>query len=119
MGNDIKIPIKSPKTKATIWHYMTFNGWILPAKQKHIKVIATSGSPFDAFREKTVVWYESSNGKVYLTQRHYKELFRIIYLCVKLIVVLYGSFDKAAFDYQKHIGDITTQAAWEKYLELN
>ncbi|CAK7074576.1 MAG: hypothetical protein TIS_04295 [Tissierella sp.] len=119
MGNDITIPIKSPKTKATIWHYMTFNGWILPAKQKHIKVIATSGSPFDAFREKTVVWYESSNGKVYLTQRHYKELFRIIYLCVKSIVVLYGSFDKAAFDYQKHIGDITTQAAWEKYLELN
>ena len=119
IGNDITIPIKLPKTKATIWHYLTFNGWILPAKQKHIKVIATSESPFDAFREKTVVWYELTNGKVYLTKRHYKELFRILWLCVKSIVILCGSFDKAASDYQKHIGDITTQAAWEKYLELN
>ena len=105
--------------KRQIWHYLTLNGWILPAKRKHIKVIATSESPFETFREKTVVWYEPQNGKVYLTHKRYKELFRVLWLCVKSIVILWRAFDKTTVNYQEHIGDITTQAAWEKYLGLN
>ena len=34
-------------------------------------------------------------------------------------MILWGAFDKATVNYQEHIGDITTQAAWEKYLGLN
>ena len=119
MGADTMKQGKMPKAKATIWHYLTLNGWILPAKRKHIKVIATSESPFETFREKTVVWYEPQNGKVYLTHKRYKELFRVLWLCVKSIVILWRAFDKTTVNYQEHIGDITTQAAWEKYLGLN
>lgn len=109
---------KAAKTKATIWHYLTFNGWIFPAKYKHVKVITTSESPFDTFREKTVIWYELESDKVYIARKCYKEFFRVLGMCVKLIVILCHSFDKAAISYQENIGEITTQRAWENYLGI-
>lgn len=106
------------KSKATKKHLLTYNGWLLPADRKGIKVIFSTDSPFETYRKKKIVLYEPGSGKVLLLEKKYTELFKIIVLYFKVFGRLIFSYDQSVRDYRENISKITNKKAWEEYLEL-
>lgn len=108
---------RTEKTKASWLHYLTFNGWLVPADKKGIKVILSTDSPFETFRKKKVVLYEPGSNKAVLIEKQYKELFKFIGTFLKSLWAFSHGFDAAVKDYEENIWKITNQKAWEEYLK--
>lgn len=106
------------KMIATKKHFLTYNGWLLPAKPKEIKVIFPTDSPFETYRKKRIVMYEPGSQKAFLLEKKYKELLKIFWLYVLVIGRLIIEYDKSVCDYKKNIFKITNKEAWEEYLNI-
>lgn len=116
-GLEERITRRTKKNKATWLHYATFNGWLLPADKKGIKVIFSTDSPFETFRKKKVVLYEPGSNKAVLIEKQYKELFKLIGAFLRALWAFSHGFDAAVRDYEENIQKITNQKAWEEYLK--
>lgn len=116
-GLDTITSSRTEKTRATLLHLLTFNGWLLPS-DRGIKVIFPTDSPFDTFRKHKVVLYEPISEKAVVLERKYGELMRIAGIYIKAIFALNKRFDSAVQDYRKNIGRFTNKNAWEEYLEI-
>ncbi|MDD3252721.1 MAG: glycosyltransferase [Lachnospiraceae bacterium] len=106
------------KTKATFLHYITLNGWLLPAERHAIKVSFSPDSPFENFRQSKVLLYEPGSERTLLLKKHYKDFAKIGLLIMKAFVSLERNFKTAERDYRTNICKLTNQKSWEKYLEL-
>lgn len=106
------------KVKATKIHLLTYNGWLLPADKKGVKLIWPMDLPFETFRKKVIVLYDPGSGNVFLARREYKRLGWIVKYYISSLWALMWRFDKAREDYQKHIAEITSRDFWNKYLGL-
>lgn len=117
-GIDTIISSRTRKTKATLLHLLTFNGWLLPPDKAGIRVIFPTDSPFDTFRKHRVVLYEPISGRAVLLERSYKALMRMFGLYIKSLWDLNRCFDTTVQNYRKDIGKYTNKKAWEEYLEI-
>lgn len=118
-GMEIIDEYKTRKSKATWKHLITYNGWLLPANRRKFKVLFTTDSPFDYFRNRKIVLYEPSSGKVMLLQKDYGKVPMILKAYSKSLFSLVGGFGLAVRDYRKNIKRITNSKSWERYLGLD
>lgn len=109
---------RTRKTKVTLLHLLTFNGWLLPADKTEIKVIFPTDSPFDTFRKHNVVLYEPVSGKAVMLERNYKELIHMIGVYLRAFWVLSRHFDSAVQNYRNNIDRFTNKKSWEEYLKI-
>lgn len=108
----------SPKYRnAGIIKKATFNGWLLPA-DRELAAIASTDSPFAAFRKKRVVLFEPFTGKGMLAGRDLGELRRMLGLYIKTSRLIDRRHKRAASEYRERLGELASQKAWEKYLGL-
>ncbi len=109
---------KHRKVKSPWLHYLTLNGWLLPAKRKEIQVFFPTNKYFDCFRQKNILLYEPGSNKAALIQKNYFQFFKICLIDFVLIVHTAIKLKHVLDDYQKNIKHITNRKAWEKYLNL-
>lgn len=117
-GIDTIVSSRTRKTKATLLHLLTFNGWLLPSNRAEVKVIFPTDSPFDTFRKRKVVLYEPTSGKSVILERNYRELIRVIGIYIKTLFALGSYFDSAVKNYRNNIDKFTNKKAWEEYLKI-
>lgn len=110
------IAVRMRKKEVTLWQYLTFNGWLLPADGNDIKVIFPLHSPFDMFRKKRVLLYDPDNEKAVLLEKKYGELIKCAGVYVRMLLEVFLHYNHAADDYKENIGKITNAEAWEVYL---
>lgn len=117
-GIDTIVSSRVRKTKATLLHLLTFNGWLLPPNRAEVKVILPTDSPFDTFRKRKVVLYEPTSGRAVILERKYGELIRVIGIYVKSLFTMSCYFDSAVKNYRNNIDKFTNKKAWEEYLKI-
>ena len=106
------------RDKASFIKYITLNGWLLPARSG-IALTLSTDSPFYIFRRKRVVCYEASSGKVFVTEKRYKEFLDVVSIYLKSIWIILTRLCGAIKDYNKNISKITNKKAWEMYLNIS
>lgn len=108
---------KTEREKATFLHYLTLNGWLLPADADKIALTLSTDSPFSTFRKRKVACYEPASGKLFLTKKSYKKLVWFGKIYWKSFWMFLFQMGAAIRDYREHMSDITNQKAWEEYLK--
>lgn len=114
---DTILESRRQKRRKAWLHWLTLNGWLLPADRQAVKVVCSTDAPYAAFRKRKVVLYEVSSGRVALLQRKYKELGKTMVLAVKTLLILEHGFNAAARSYRKNAARISSEKAWKAYLE--
>lgn len=104
------------KKKATLVHYLTLNGWLLPADADKITLILSMDSPFAAFRKRKIACYEPASGRLFLTKKSYKKLVWLFTVYWRSFWMILFQLGPAMRDYKEYIQKITNQKAWEQYL---
>lgn len=103
--------------KGTLFHYLTFNGWLFPGDGMGAKLITSLDSPWEAFRKKRVVWYEPGSGKALLARRDYRELMRMAGLYGKTWIAFHRYMGRACQAYQKSALTNANSLRWKEYLK--
>ena len=103
--------------RPSIVQAVTFNGWLLPAKERKVAMVSVMDSPWAVFRKKRIFCYEPGNGKGVLTQRDYRKLYHMLGLYVKSWIAFRRYFDSACSRYRKTLTRMTSQKFWEEYLK--
>lgn len=107
---------KTEKKKATLFHLITLNGWLLPADSDPITVTLTTDSPFSTFRKKKIACYEPASERMFITEKSYRKLFILFTIYWKSFRMLLFKLGPAVRDYQEHMAGVTRLEAWEEYL---
>ncbi len=118
-GMDTIISSRKRKTKVSIPHLLTFNGWLLPADKTGVKVIFPTDSLFDTYRKRKVILFEPVSGRAVILKKEYRELIRIVGVYFKAYWALCLHYDSAVHNYRNNINRFTNKKAWEEYLEIN
>ncbi len=100
-----------------LFQMVTYNGWILPADKKEIKVVSSADSPFEGFRKERILMYEPGSGKAAIAVRDWGEMKKILGIYRKMAAIFIRYFKRACKNWRKNVGKITNKKAWEKYLE--
>ncbi|MEY8337936.1 glycosyltransferase [Lachnospiraceae bacterium 62-35] len=116
-GINTIIDSRTRKSKCSLLHIFTYNGWILPSDKADVKVIFPTDSPFDAFRKKKVIFYEPASRKAMLLVRKYRIGAKMIFVQIKAWAAFAKGFDKAVENYKTNVDKVTNRKAWEAYLE--
>lgn len=97
---------------------ITYNGWLLPADQRGIKVISSIDSPFNAYRKKKIVLYEVGSEKVFLIEKDYRKFIKIMLIYFKIIPVFVLKYREVVQSYRNNLKCITDYKSWSHYLKL-
>ena len=108
---------KTVKKKATLLHYLTLNGWLLPTDSEKITLTLSTDSPFSTFRKRKIACYEPVSGRMFLTQKSYKKFLRLVTIYWKSFWLFLFKLGPAIRDYKEHMSSVTNQRRWEEYLE--
>lgn len=103
--------------KFELYHILSLNGWLLPAKNKLV-VFPIGIFITHLFRVKKVLYYEPDTGKGFVCRRSYKELFDFIKSMYDIHCIMRKSYDKAAKEYRKRYKELTNLDFWKQYLDL-
>lgn len=101
--------------KQRIKRMLTLNGHLLAAKSHRIVPMA-SARPVNFYRVKTAINYDITTKKAFVTEKSYKELFKVYYGFIKLMFTTFKKYDRARKDYRDRVSEITNIEFWNKYL---
>ena len=97
---------------------ITLNGYLLPSKGA--KVIPMSVCrPVNYYRVKTAINYDPISGKGFITNKSYKELFRICFKTLGLTFKSLFVFDKAKKQFRDRVSEINNEEFWREYLNID
>ena len=108
---------KTVKKKATLFHCLTLNGWLLPADADKIMLTLSTDSPFSTFRKRKIACYEPASGRLFFTKKSYKKLVWLFTIYWRSFWLFLFKMGPAIRDYQKNMSGVTNQKAWEQYLK--
>ena len=86
---------------------------------KHMKVIFPTDIPYEGLTGKKKVYYDLNSNSVQLYEINFKKILLCLWLCLKAEGKILLYFHVTADAYRRYLPKITSQKAWEKYLEIN
>lgn len=108
---------------------ITLNGHILPSTFFHSQekitdkgyrvVPSYEGRALNAFRAKTILYYNLATQEGFAVKISRINFFKIITKAIFLAIVLYWKFPKLKKLYRQTLPELTNLSFWEKYLEIN
>lgn len=107
----------SEKKRNKIFRWITINGLCFPANRT-VTVSAVKPYTNSFYRTKIAIHYEKASQRVFVTERSFSEVFRLIkgYIC--LIHNINRNYDKAKSEYHDRYKEITNAQFWKKYLDI-
>ncbi|MCL2864664.1 MAG: glycosyltransferase [Lachnospiraceae bacterium] len=98
-----------------LWRKLVLNGWMLPAGRKATVPV---GSPHISkfYRVRTVLNYDDNTQKGFVTEKSYKEVFRILKRMFGVLGKINKDFDKTVKRYRDEAPSVVTEDFWRKYL---
>lgn len=103
--------------KRRIFRRLTLNGYLLPAKGD------TVTSMFEpmirvTYRAKRVLCYDPISARAFITEKSYRECFKLVFEYFRICRVINKKFDTARADYKESFPKITNLNFWRKYLNI-
>ncbi len=90
--------------------------WFLPPKDTiRISSLEDIGLPFRARR---VYLYDENREAGFMTERNYKEAFRIFFKYIKMMIKIAIKHDRVTLEWRIRKNEYTSLKFWEKYLQL-
>ncbi|NLV58521.1 MAG: glycosyltransferase family 2 protein [Clostridiales bacterium] len=107
---------------AKILRLMSGNGYLLPARRRKPgdtkPVSMATCRPYNYFRERTILNYDETSGKAFITHKSYRELFRCLGVAARLTCTTLRHYTHAVEDFRKESQRVTNEAFWKKYLGI-
>lgn len=98
--------------------FISLNGLLLKANRDMIVSMAQS-IPSNYYRSRRVLNYDITSNKAFITEKKYKEIFRIYVEFIGITFEILRKYDKAKDSYNSRIKEITNIDFWNNYLEIN
>lgn len=105
---------------AKVFRYLTFNGYLLPAKRTKGKEIQSVSMglcrPINFYRQKRVLHYDEESKKAFITEKSWKSVFKALAGLVRITCVSIFSFSRAMKRFKDDSGDLMGEEFWKQYL---
>ena len=90
--------------------------WLLPAKD-YTRICSLEDVGL-AFRARKIYLYDENREAGFMTEKSYKEAFRIFFKYLKTMAMIYLKHDRVSREWRERKKEYTSLSYWEKYLEL-
>jgi GT2 family glycosyltransferase len=97
--------------------FLSLNGLLLKANRDNIVSMAQC-TPANYYRAKRVLNYDVTTKKAFITEKSYKEIFRVYFKFIGIIFETLTKYDVTKKNYNTRIKEITNMDFWRKYLNL-
>ncbi|MBP3891991.1 MAG: glycosyltransferase [Solobacterium sp.] len=94
----------------------TGNGWLYPARKAKVVPMAQL-RPYNLYHVKTAINYDPISGKGFITQKSWKEAFRVTGKLISHTFKALFKFDKAKNDFANRYRELTNEEFWNEYLK--
>lgn len=105
-----------PELKRII-RFLSLNGLLLKAKRDNVVSMANA-TPTNFYRVKRALNYDVTTKKAFITEKNYKEIFKIYFKFIKIALLTLTKYDTAKKSYRTRMREITNKDFWNKYLNL-
>ena len=133
--NDLSVPFsypayeqacrtpEPPKRRTRIWRKFTANGLMLPCKKLPVNappVVAPTftARPVNFYRVEKALNYDYCSRKAFVTQKSYKETFRLMYKLWKIRLKSRWKYRKTVRSYYERRKELMSLTFWQKYLDI-
>ena len=133
--NDLSVPFsypayeqacrtpEPPKRRTRIWRKFTANGLMLPCKKLPVNappVVAPTftARPVNFYRVEKALNYDYCSRKAFVTQKSYKETFRLMYKLWKIRLKSRWKYRKTVRSYDERRKELMSLTFWQKYLDI-
>jgi GT2 family glycosyltransferase len=100
-----------------LWRRATLNGYLLPAKGEVTVPVIGINKSF-VFRKKRVLNYDLDSQKGFITEKSYKEVWRVVMRLLRVLRTIDRDYEKTVNDYRAKYPQYVTEEFWRKYLDL-
>ncbi len=97
--------------------FLTLNGLLLKANRDNVVSMANA-KPADFYRVKRGLNYDVTTKKAFITEKSYKEIFKIYFKFIKIALLTLTKYNNAKKSYKTRMREITNKDFWEKYLNI-
>lgn len=96
---------------------LSLNGWLCRSK-KNASVSLIYCRPINFYKVKKAIQYNQSNDTGIITEKSYREVFRLLYRYHKIKHLIYKKMESNIQDYNNRYKELVSEAFWRKYLDL-
>ena len=100
-----------------IKRFLSLNGLLLKANRDNIVSMAQC-TPANYYRAKRVLNYDVTTKKAFITEKSYKEIFKVYFKFVGIIFATVINYNKAKKSYSTRVKEETNIEFWNNYLDL-
>lgn len=100
-----------------IKRFLSLNGLLLKANRDNIVSMAQC-TPADYYRVKRALNYDVTTKKAFITEKSYKEIFKVYFKFIKIVFLTLIKYDNAKNNYNTRVREIANIEFWKKYLNI-